>query len=84
MKESTGGEINYVFAFKKSKVQEDINENDHIIKQINNISNEFNIKIFVFCIETGENVYDIFYDLGKQIISKMKKIPRKHMKKLVK
>ena len=75
MKESTGGEINYVIALKKSKVQKDINENDCIIRQINNISNEFNNKVFIFCIETGENIYDMFYDLGKQLFLKWRKYP---------
>ena len=62
VKESVKEELISVIALKRTKSQEIVDlKNESIIQKIDHISHEFKSKIFIFSIETGENIQNMFY-----------------------
>lgn len=82
-RESVKGELISVIGLKITESQKsEINLKDKIInQQIENISKEFKNEVFIFSIETGENIEEIFRFLIKRIIFKHKEIENSNVKK---
>lgn len=88
-KKSIKNEIIFAIGLKVNKNKPDIKIQQQEHSKIENIQEQFKCPVFIFSIETGENVEDMFFYLTKKIIknykqnnkTKLKSHIRKHKKK---
>ena len=83
-KESVLGELNIVIGLQVSKNDELNDLYQNLFDQINQIENQFKCEVFLFQIENGENVEDMFHFLIKKIIKKEKRKKDSSIKKKAK